>query len=190
MYGFDVGMHVGDNLAQIEKKERAEAQAKAKARAQAKAEAQAQVEATQTRDHTAQAVSQPRAQSQDKSQKQKPGQIAMPFNVFQSQMSKATPGNVRQATASQRPGIPNRTISFPTFPTSLQKPTVPSSGLSSLAASAYNSPLPSPGLPASGTRSPWFPFPKNDGGDSNNTVSRHWLFLNLELQLTILKSPK
>ncbi|KAF1346150.1 hypothetical protein BDV97DRAFT_372130 [Delphinella strobiligena] len=176
MYGFDIGMHVSDNLGAIEKKEKAEAEAKrANARAQAQAQAQARAEAQ----------SQPQAQSQDKGRKQKPPQMMLPFNAFQAQMQKAAPGSVRPPTAAQRPGAPNRTISFPTFSSTGLKPggTTPvttGSGLSSLAASAYNSPLPSPGLNAP-SKNAWFPFgpTKHDGGDSNTSVSRPWPCLSV-----------
>lgn len=190
-------MHVSDNLVAIEKKEKAEAEAKrANARAQAQAQAQARLEAQAQAQAQAEAAaqSQPRAQSQETRQKQKPPQMMLPFNAFQCQMQKAAPGSVRPPTAAQRPGAPNRTISFPTFPTGLKPggttPVTGGSGLSSLAASAYNSPLPSPGLTAP-SKNAWFPFgpTKHDGGDSNTSVSRSLAML-VRIQLTTSKVSK
>lgn len=182
-------MHVSDNLVAIEKKEKAEAQARARAKAQAQAEAQAQAKAQAEAQSQSQNQSRSQTQSQTLPPKPKPGQLNLPFNAFQAQLQKSVPGGVRPASsnAAQRPGGPNRTMSFPAFPAGFSKPVTPvnpGSGLSSLAASAYNSPLPSPGLTGP-SKSPWFPFsPKIDGGDSNNTVSLPRSFLPLGFQLT------
>ncbi|KAL1304135.1 hypothetical protein AAFC00_000563 [Neodothiora populina] len=177
MYGFDIGMHVSDNLVAIEKKEKAEAQAKAKARAQAQAEIRAKAQEDERTHHLA---VQPHQQQHDRTHSERPAQpqkhksthLNAPFNVFQAQMQKPSSGNARTPSPSgiQRPGAPNRTVSFPVFP-SFTKPVTPvgtPSGLSSLAASAYNSPLPSPRLGAT-TNNAWLPFgPRSENGDSNH----------------------
>lgn len=200
MYGFDIGMHVSDNLVAIEKKERAEAQARAAAKAQAQAqiEAQAHTQAAQSAQSQAQAHVQPTHYDQPKPQplqrptiiqthtqpqphthhalpnKPKPGHLNLPFNVFQAQMQKSAPGMTRSASANAavRPVGPNRNMSFPAFPPPFQRPVTPSqtaSGISSLAASAYNSPLPSPGQTVP-HNNPWFPFPKTDSGTGSKTA--------------------
>ena len=212
MYGFDIGMHVGENIRETERKEKAlaaESRARAKAHVQAQAQAQAQIQAqaqsqaqaqtqataeakvdvqaksgstTQSRSQLyvarpSQVPNQPQAPSQGTSQKQKPGPMMMPFNVFQDQMRKGSPVSSLQPPG-QRPGGPNRALSFPNFPAGFPKTPISgsSSGLNSLANSAYNSPLPSPGLTGPAKKA-WFPFGPTTEGDESTTTSVSWLAL-------------
>jgi len=182
MYALDPGIHIEEYMAAKERKEKARRkEAKQKAREERElAEAQLQAQAAvqiQVQPQAQTAVAQstqsapisPRPQSTP-GKFQKPGPITMPFGVFQDQMRKGMPSNTLQLP-QQRPGAPNRTVSFPAFPTGFNKASGPNSGLSSMASSAYNSPLPSPGL-SDAARKAFFPFaPKVDSDRSRNPVS-------------------